>query len=107
MHGDIRPRNLRFNSKGNVILCDFDIFEIDDDFTRCTRDKVYFLAPEVFKTGDHVRSMDIWACGITLFNMLTGAYPFEGKNIMSLQANILTEEANLEKIKDPRIKEIL
>ena len=54
-----------------------------------------------------MRSLDIWACGITLFNMLTGDYPFEGNNIMSLQANILTEEANLEKIKDPRIKEVL
>ena len=86
---------MRFNSKGDVILCDFDIFEIDDDFTRSTREKVCFTAPEVFKTGDHMRSLDIWACGVTLFNMLTGSYPFEGNNLISLQANILTEEANL------------
>ena len=47
-----------------------------------------FQAPEIFKTGNskevRSRQLDMWSCGITLFNMLTGTFPFEGKNIMSL-----------------------
>ena len=62
------------------------------------------MPPEVFKTGNskEVRctQLDIWASGITLYHMLTKAYPFEGKNVVQIQANILTEEANLERIED-------
>ena len=30
------------------------------------------------------RQLDIWACGVTLYNMLTKAFPFEGKNVVQI-----------------------
>lgn len=32
--------------------------------------------------------VDVWAAGVTLWNMLTGTYPFEGDSIYSLYAAI-------------------
>lgn len=42
-----------------------------------------FLSPEVL-TGDtqyRGEPVDVWACGVTLYNMITGKFPFEGKVI--------------------------
>lgn len=35
--------------------------------------------------------MDIWACGVTLYNMVSGEYPFEGEVIMRLFDNIANQ----------------
>lgn len=32
--------------------------------------------------------MDIWSAGVTLYNITTGLYPFEGDNIYKLFENI-------------------
>ena len=92
---------------GRIVLCDFGIgqfFQDDDDLIHDTDGTVGYMPPEVFKTGNskEVRGtqLDIWASGVTLYHMLTKAFPFEGKNVVQIQANILTEEAKLERIED-------
>ncbi len=35
------------------------------------------MAPEVIK-GDYGKECDIWALGVTLYNLVTGGYPFIG-----------------------------
>lgn len=35
--------------------------------------------------------MDIWACGVTLFNMFSGSYPFDGDKLMQLFENITSK----------------
>lgn len=35
--------------------------------------------------------MDIWACGVTLYNIVSGEYPFEGDVIMRLFDNIANQ----------------
>ena len=74
---------------GNIVLGDFGIsqfFKENDDLITDSVGTVGFFSPEVFKTGNSKevrgRELDIWACGVTLYNMLTNAFPFEGKNIV-------------------------
>ena len=48
-----------------------------------TKGTYLFMAPEMVdknkKKNVHARAGDIWACGVTLFNLLTKRHPFEGK----------------------------
>lgn len=36
--------------------------------------------------------MDIWAAGVTLFNMVSGDYPFDGDSLMKLFENITNKQ---------------
>ena len=53
------------------------------------------MAPEMFKTGvDKVikgPSVDIWALGVTLFNLLTKDYPFKGRDLFELSEKIKSD----------------
>ena len=79
------------DADGKLYLCDFGVsqfFKKENDVIRNTAGTVRFMAPEAFKTGKlkvvHCRQLDIWACGVTLFNMLTNSFPFVGNTIMQL-----------------------
>lgn len=42
------------------------------------------------------RKADIWACGVTLYNLLTNTFPHTGKTFYELQENVQTREPNFE-----------
>ena len=77
-HCDIKPENIGFDSCGHPKLFDFGL---------CTdnlRTKSYkcgtplFAAPEVFDENPHDEfKADIWSFGVTIYNMVTGCFPFE------------------------------
>ena len=78
---------------GHIKLCDFGIatfFESEIENKQGTKGTARFMAPEAFtppakrKGKLHGRALDIWACGVTLYFMLTKKYPFEGSNIVEL-----------------------
>ena len=58
------------------------------------------MAPEMFKvpitaSDEKIirgRPSDIWAAGITLYNLLTKKFPFHGSNIYQLSENIMNQE---------------
>ena len=61
-----------------------------------------FMAPEMVdpnkRKGINARAGDIWASGVTLFNLLTKQHPFEGKTIIELQKKLLHSQPNLDLI---------
>jgi calcium-dependent protein kinase len=46
-----------------------------------------YLAPEAFD-GISTMEADIWGCGVLLFVMLSGSYPYVGNNISELRIAI-------------------
>ena len=87
VHRDIKPANIMFRSDGTVVLVDFGIARsFDESLTRVTvagtrMGTPQYMSPEQFEGKDVDHRSDIYAFGVTLYEMLTGNTPFVGKNM--------------------------
>lgn len=79
IHRDIKPANILINREGTAKIVDFGLAEILGSGSYAGGAGTYaYMAPEDFESeesSDH-RS-DIWAAGVTLYEMLTGKRPFQ------------------------------
>jgi len=60
-----------------------------------------YMAPEIVKTGSekilHGKHVDVWALGVSIYNMLSNDFPFHGRTIPELQQALLNDEPDLSK----------
>ena len=92
IHRDIKPENVLIDKNGVAKLTDFGWSNyVDSNEVRRTYcGTPVYLAPEMIKEIGHDEHLDIWCIGILLFELLTGNVPFKGKDIDSLNNNILS-----------------
>lgn len=89
IHMDIKPGNLLVTNGGVVKITDLGVSQILDQFQQSDlissgTGTPTFQAPEIGNANIKLFSgfkLDIWASGVTLFNMTTGKYPFNGNNV--------------------------
>ena len=78
IHRDIKPENILLDPNGRCKLADFGWSNFDDGRknreTYCGTPE--YLAPEMVNKSGHDESVDIWALGVLLFEMLAGRTPF-------------------------------
>lgn len=85
IHRDIKPQNIFYDENGDVKLGDFGISILLNSTLNIEENKrvmgtAQYLAPEVVKgEGASVQS-DVYALGITFFELMTGRIPFDGSN---------------------------
>ena len=86
VHRDIKPANILLDRDGQIKLVDFGLAEILATNAYAGGAGTYaYMAPEDFAEDDRSDAQsDIWAAGVTLYEMLTGQRPF-----------------NVAKVKDP------
>ena len=80
IHRDIKPQNIFYLSNGTVKLGDFGIAKNEKEAENHGKilGSVHFLAPEVLQGKPFSIASDIYAAGITLFQLVTGNLPFDG-----------------------------
>ncbi|MGW0789628.1 serine/threonine-protein kinase [Streptomyces sp. NPDC002911] len=87
LHRDVKPHNILFRPDGRALLMDFGIatFEGAAQVTRSHEiiGTPQYLAPELLShTPDNPRpastASDLWALGVTLYEMVEGKRPFDG-----------------------------
>ena len=97
IHRDIKPDNLFLaQERGEEVLkiLDFSIAK-DESQEGLTGDgdvlgTPHYLAPEQAMGRPVDARVDLWASGVVMYEMLTGALPFEGENFPQLVMGILT-----------------
>jgi len=52
----------------------------------------YYIAPEMLLSKGHGRPVDIWACGVVLYILLSGKFPFGGETEKEYYARVLQRE---------------
>jgi DNA-binding response OmpR family regulator/predicted Ser/Thr protein kinase len=108
VHRDIKPENMVVLPDDRMKLIDFGLVKITDTATITSADDVlgtpYFMAPEYISAAcrPDVR-YDIYSLGVTFFNMLTGEYPFEGKNAAHVMEKHLREAPPAPSARNPRV----
>lgn len=96
LHRDIKPENILVDNQGNVKLTDFGIAKmLDPDGTQATLVEGQligtprYMAPEQLKGEPLDGRCDVFACGVLLFELLTGRPPFGGSQFVEITQNIL------------------
>ena len=109
-HRDIKPENMLIGEKGELKISDFgvsSIIENGNDWLTNTAGSNYYFSPELSRgSGFNGKAWDIWALGVTLYQMVHHKYPFEGKSFPELYYNIQNNEPEYKKDLDPNLLEL-
>jgi serine/threonine-protein kinase len=81
IHRDLKPSNVLLDEQSNVYLSDFGIAKVTAETAQLTGSGVIgtpsYMAPELSTPDGLTPLVDIYALGVTLFQMLTGRLPYE------------------------------
>ena len=86
VHRDLKPANVFFDAAGTVKLGDFGVAHLADlsaTLTGAMLGTMAFMAPEQISGGRQpTAATDLYAVGVLLVRMLTGALPFPGPDFV-------------------------
>ena len=78
IHRDIKPENLHTGSDGRLRVLDLGVAATDgNDFSEINNPGTpSYMAPELLAGEGASESTDLYACGVTLYHLLTRKYPY-------------------------------
>ena len=95
IHRDVKPANVMVaNSDGRVVLGDFGLaLNLNDKSQGEVFGSPHYIAPEqARRSSDAVPQSDLYSLGVILYEMITGATPFNDLSAASLALQHITDE---------------
>lgn len=100
IHRDLKPENIflaRSETGETSKVLDFGIAKFVPNSTQATADTaggllmgtMFYMAPEQLRGQAVEAAWDLWALGVTTYEMLTGAQPFVGPTVAELHSAVL------------------
>jgi serine/threonine-protein kinase len=99
IHRDIKPENVNLGPTGLVKLMDFGIAKTEGlQMTRAgyVLGTPYYMSPEQVTGANVTEQVDVYAFGVLLFELMTGAKPIAGDSVERIFYSILNEPLNME-----------
>lgn len=106
VHRDIKPENIMLRPDGYVKVVDFGLAKLTEVVSepqyagkevrtesRAVMGTIKYMSPEQLREVSVDERTDIWSLGIVLYEMLTGATPFEARSRNESVALILSSQA--------------
>ncbi|KAI9202328.1 uncharacterized protein BJ171DRAFT_461484 [Polychytrium aggregatum] len=93
IYRDLKPENILVTEQGHIKLTDFGFAKMGTSANSFCGTPSY-MAPEMILRKDYTAAVDWWACGILIFEMISGYAPFQGE----------TSKESFEKILGGQIK---
>jgi serine/threonine protein kinase len=97
VHRDVSPENILMSSSGVAKIVDFGIAKAASKITRTEAGKIKgkyaYMAPELLRGEPIDCQLDVYALGVTLFEMLALKRPFDGDSEVSIIAAVLGQKA--------------
>lgn len=109
IHRDLNPSNLLIDKEGNVRVMDFGISVIAGTMTASTEvtGTANYLAPEQLTNSELGPAVDIFACGLILYEILTGHQVYSANNTMAVMYKISNETVAPPSKRNPEIDQDL
>src|SRR5690242_7205601 len=88
VHRDVKPENVLISDDGEVKIADFGLVRAVAE-AKITSDSVIlgtaaYLSPELISSGEATPRSEVYACGILVYEMLTGVTPFGGDTPLAI-----------------------
>lgn len=90
MHRDLKLENIMIDDKGFVKIIDYGLAKMlkNDELAMSYCGTPEYLAPEMISHAGHDKTVDWWAVGILIYEMLIGVTPFFNRNRQVLMSKI-------------------
>ena len=96
IHRDVKPDNLYLMSDGTIKLGDFGIAQTEGENNQTNNTEivgsVHYLAPEITRGRPASAQSDIYAAGVTFFELLTGHVPFSKSKAIDIAVAHVNEK---------------
>lgn len=96
VHRDVKPENVLIDTDGRARITDFGlaraVTEVGSKADTVIMGSPGYLAPELLAHGQAAATMDVYAVGVMLFEMVTGRHPFTGATAVDIAARHVHED---------------